>query len=108
MVKHSPPTLEASSVEPDEMTVSATSSLDLHCEPLSVWQIITFMIYFLFYSSKPEENVDAVSNMSVKNAIGEVSMSEEAKQNALVEHRLAPVSNVNFSVVKLIISKIAI
>ena len=54
-----PQTLETSSVEPDEMTVSATSSLDLHCEPLSVWQIITFMIYFLFYSCKPEENVDA-------------------------------------------------
>ena len=65
-----PPTLEASSVEPDEMTVSATSCSELHCEPFSVWQIITIMIYFLFYSCKPEENVDAVNNKPVKNDAG--------------------------------------
>ena len=49
-----PQTLEASSVELDENTVSATSSSGLHCEPLSIWQIITFMIYFLSILARRE------------------------------------------------------
>ena len=33
-----------------------------------------------------KENVDVVGDMPVKNEVGEMSMSEEAKQNAWAEH----------------------
>ena len=45
-----------------------------------------------------KENVDAVGDKPVKNDAGEMSMSEEAKQNAWAEHyeRLLKLSNVEF------------